>query len=772
MTTLALALAVLAGPTAEWKVSPTGTLLWEGAPYVPVGLRVSGTAESVREAAAAGVKDVVVELPADGSGWGPVVAALKESGLRFWVRIVSGAPSSPYIAAEPDAYRVPGIKGRTALELSLPGARDALVVTARVRDGSVSWQGRAPVVDGVLRTTVDPNSDLDQTALVFATFDGLALPDAFEALDVHRDRLLTALKSNDLGPGLRGVIDPMGRLGGYPGPDNRFVPRSRLFQAEFAAWLERKYGSVNACLQAWRLAANDIDDFDHLARLVPLWSGGRGVSQVWDTATDRLYLADNQGSQAWKDLNGALSAVIARRYRLLAEAVRSTAGVPVLQSWTHGPGPWREAQDGLDGLAFAAPPASLPFVVDAAGGPAGLALTRSGGRLVVADGLAIGPDSPQLADLAAELEGMGVRGLFFEAKTAEERQAVARLAESRMGDSDLADWRPRVLPFPTEATDPCRTARLPGGVWWLPGDGFGERLDFGGAVRGYRYEGRPEPFVALWSEAGLLKTVLRFADPKTAQFTTADGQPVRTRVRRQEVELDLGPDPVLVYGGEVPVPKDGWAETVAIVTALIESNPQRIDPDNSERYGLGQAVQSFERSPWDAMKALRGQLGRLLAKAAPYEWMAGSEAVSHDFSGPGTVAGSASAQCLLAKARWPRLAPFRATYRARALAAGTYSVWAAGRISGPGVSTFVTVGGRRLEAQEGPVSLYGDGLAWRSYGSVELTAQPLEVVFEIAGPTVFDAAVDVVLLYPGEYSPSGPRLPTEFVRAVPTRPGG
>lgn len=595
MTALALALA-LATP-ADWKVSPMGTLLWESAPYVPVGLRVAGTAEAVREAAQAGVKDVVVELPADGTGWAPVVVALKETGLRYWVKIGSAAPSAPYVAAEPDAYRIPGIKGKTKLDLRLPGAREALVLTARVRDGSVSWQQRFPVVDGLLLVTVDPNSDLDQTALVFPTLEGLALPDAFEALDVHRDRLLTAFRTNDMGPGLRGVIDPMGALAGYPGPENRLVPRSRLFQAEFAAWLERKYGSVNACLQGWRLAANDIDDFDHLARLVPLWSGGRGVSLIWDTSTDRLYVADNQGSQAWKDLNGALGAVLARRYRLLAEAVRSTVGVPVVQSWTHGAGPWRESQDGLDGLTFSAPPASLPFVTDAAGGPAGLSLTRSGGRLVMADRLSIGPDSPPLADLAAELEGMGVRGLFFEADTTEERQAVAALAEARMADSDLASWRPRVLPFPSEATDPCRTARLPGGVWWLPGDGTGERIEFGGAVRGYRYEGRPESFVAIWSEAGVVKTVLRFADAKTAQFTTADGQPVRTRMRRQEVELDLGPDPVLVFGGEVPVPRDGWAETVATVTALIESNPQRIDPDNSERYQLGQAVQSFERSP-------------------------------------------------------------------------------------------------------------------------------------------------------------------------------
>lgn len=172
------------------------------------------------------------------------------------------------------------------------------------------------------------------------------------------------------------------------------------------------------------------------------------------------------------------------------------------------------------------------------------------------------------------------------------------------------------------------------------------------------------------------------------------------------------------------------------------------------------------------MKALRGQLTRLLAKAAPYEWLAGTSAVSHDFSGPAAVAGSASAQCLVAKARLPRLAPFRATFRARVPAAGTFTVWASGRLSGPGVVTAVVVGGRRLEVQDGPVSYYGDGLAWRSYGNLELPAQPLEVTFEVSGPTVFDAALDVLLLYPGEFAPNGPRLPTEFVRAVPTRPGG
>src|SRR5690349_8134367 len=80
--------------TGAWSVNANNTLLWGGGPYIPIGLRVDGSPESIKAALDAGATDLIVELPANGAGWDEALALLNPSGARWFLAVSSAAPAA------------------------------------------------------------------------------------------------------------------------------------------------------------------------------------------------------------------------------------------------------------------------------------------------------------------------------------------------------------------------------------------------------------------------------------------------------------------------------------------------------------------------------------------------------------------------------------------------------------------------------------------------------------------------------------------------------
>src|SRR6185369_5392842 len=98
------------------------------------------------------------------------------------------------------------------------------------------------------------------------------------------------------GAGLRGIVNPLGRMLALARNDARFVPSSPYFRYEFRTYLEKKYRNIEVAQRAWSLSSNELKTFDEMARLVPLWAGNRGVSQLWDPTNDKMILCDQKRS--------------------------------------------------------------------------------------------------------------------------------------------------------------------------------------------------------------------------------------------------------------------------------------------------------------------------------------------------------------------------------------------------------------------------------------------------------------------------------------------
>ncbi|HEY0866032.1 MAG TPA: hypothetical protein VGE01_01565, partial [Fimbriimonas sp.] len=297
--------------SAPWSISPSNALVWNGQPYTPVGAVIDNTAASAQRALAAGVKDVIVDAPAGGEGLAETVAGLEQGQMRYLLRVNSLAPLAPGIAVEPQSYRIMGINKARTVVVRLPNVTSALVVLAASRDGYVHSSQRVKTANGILSVDVQPKSDMDHVLLIYPVTEGLEMPDFWERLDSHRDVLLTSLRQAKPGPGFRGIVNPLGRTLFLPGKDFDFVPTSPAVQMEVAGFLENRYRNMTTAMRSWSMGGSGFSSTDErgqptatfadLARLVPLWNGVRGIPQLWDPKTDKLYAVDSGRSSIWKD---------------------------------------------------------------------------------------------------------------------------------------------------------------------------------------------------------------------------------------------------------------------------------------------------------------------------------------------------------------------------------------------------------------------------------------------------------------------------------------
>ncbi len=769
-TPLALLVGVAFGfaQPARWTTNVNNTLLWEGKPYMPVGLRIPGSPEAIKEAKAAGVGDVLIDLPADGEGWKAAIDAVRACGLRYMIAVSSAAPTAEVIAVEPEAYRIGPITAKLNASMRVPGGRDALVVVAVQRDSRIRWSKRIPIANGALPVACDEGAQA-HVMLVYPRVLDLRAPDYWEGFDRRRDEILRCLRSNDLGSNFRGLVNPMGAVVSFPPKESQYVPTSPLFRLEFEAFLRQKYGSVATALKGWCIGTNDITAFADLAALVPLWSQSRGVPQLWNPQNDKLYPCDSGASAVWNDIRETLRNVAGRRYMQLVQSVHRVADVPVIQDWCGWNGPYEGGALGLDGIGASLSGGSVVELLDAGSRPASAMLRSLNHPFLAAtqiSGLSDEPGKVSIAQALTELEGMGVRAWFFRADTPAQRSAVANEAAQRAQDAGASEWQAKGLFYPEAARNPAAPSRVAGGFWWLPAPSGGNRIDYGSRYAGYVHIGPPQTYVAIWSKRDVHETTLRFASPKAVILKALDGSIPQTKVVKEGIRVTIGPEPLLVLGSDqIPIPEDALADTANGIDGLLTVESNRVDATGSERLYFNQTLKGFARDPAASFATLRAQLRRLALKAAPFAWIEAEACRDHDFSeivaSPGA---SADAALTLAQRIVAPVAPHRINFQVNCRKAEEREFWIGARLPVQARDKVtVRMGDYVLKLKEGPVSYYGDGFAWYRAGTMKMPAGQAKMSLQVEPGAELDIAVDVIVATPSTFAPDGPNMPLDWL---------
>lgn len=767
LTPVALLLAATMAPlqAAPWSINPNNTLMWEGDAYLPVGVRVPGQPDAIKLALAAGVTELIVEMPANGVGWDEAITVLNSAGARWFLAVSSAAPPALGTVVEPQGYRV-DITGQLDVDLALPGSEQVLAVVVDKRSSFIRSYGIHETQRGILSERFDSKVELPHVILLYPIVRDLSTPDFWDGFDAHRDTLLTSLRDHDLGAGFRGVIDPLGSVANFPTPNIRFVPRSPIFAIEMEAFLKEKYGTVQTCIRSWSIGAHDIETFEQLARLVPLWSETKGVESLWDPVKDRLYPSDRNRSTVWTDIRRVIRSAAVNRYGRLVQSIARIKEVPVIQTWSGWTGPYDSPMTGVSGIGLESNAKSINNVIEDASRPLSAVLHGGFNQVLMATALTLDSNSQLTVDDAVlELKGMGTRGWFFRTTDPTQLADIVALNKTYRQDSSDSQWKPRALLYPEGARDPAIPARILGGTWMLPSPAAGNRLELGSALSGYYYGGFPSPYTVIWARSEPIKTKIFLANPEDVSIEALDGSEVIYRSRKDHIEIEIPTVPLIFSGIEdVPVPEVSFQEMALMTSALFSNFSTVVDPSGDQEFQFAQNATSFKRNPIGAFSALTRQYNVMLPRAAPYYWIEAELSRDSNFSEPKYVPGASASNGLVLDTRLASpTGGYYVNYKVNPRIPGDHEIWLAADIPESLLESITIRVGLEVRKFEGrPTSFYGLNLAWYNFGHVEID-EASDVVIEIATESGARVILDVLVLSPITFVPDGPRKPNDFL---------
>lgn len=755
------------GSGVPWSINEHHTLVWNGEPYLPVGIRIDGDPGAVAAAKEAGIKDVLVDLPANGAGWDETIKALEEAKIRYVIRIGSLAPTARGYAIEPQAYRIAGIRKPRDVTVDLPGATSAFAVLAQAnrRDSQIAASGPAKVEGGRIHYLAKPGGEIDHVLLLYPEMSSLEQPDFWERLDAHRDTLLSTLRRHTPGPGFRGLVNPMGRTFSLSGRELQFVPTSATFRMELREHLEKKHISVVTTMKAWGMGPNTFTTFDELARLVPLWQGTRGVGMLLDPTTGRTYTASIGESSIWQDINAVVATAGARRFSRFVAAIRGVTDVPVVQEWAGWASAYESPTPAVDGVGMRATGTTPSAISDTGSRAASTVMRWSTAGWLPATEVDLGSDAGAAGHLPGvldDLTSLGARGIFLRSESPELTKGIVAEATRRASDASWASTSPRPIFFPENATNPAVVQRLPGNSWWLPAPSDGNRIDLGSMFYAYRMRQRDVGnALAIWTKVpGRYR--LRMVSTKGIGFQTLDGSDPKPKTFKGGIEVDLSEIPLLVVGTEeIPIPELAYQETVQRFAFLMTSAEAERRDAIEERIMFRDCVQGFERNPGGNFAQMRQLYYRVGSKIGNSTWIEGERTTTTNFSEPAILGGCSGNQALVLRTPIPGgETGYFAEYKFPARTNTEQTIWVAARVPREKRGEVsVMIAGQTMPLQGEPISVYGDGFGWYKVGKTRLAAGTETLRIQVVGLEGGEVAIDAILVTPREFQPSGVTMP-------------
>lgn len=781
MFSLALAFQMATAPA--WTVGPNLQYQWGGADYLPIGLQCGFDAELISKAKNAGIEDFNIEVPATGS-WKAVSDEL--TGKRFFITSTTAMPAATGFTVQPQSYRVNGIRNPQSITLPLPGATKAFVVVALSRDASVISQRTYPVVNGVLKADLRAAKDSDQVALVYPQGESMEMEDLWEKLDERRDIVLRQVRSMGTQPGLRGIINPLGTTPYLAARDDGFVPTNPMFQREFAEFLETKYRNLATLVKAWQLRGIDADftgkidekgqiiesgnsdrnAFIFAAKLIPLWNGTRGVNLMLNPAKDSTLLVEQRKSSYWRDLAECISTARARRIHRIMRSLRRESTVPILQEWT-GWSWFFEAPDSeLSGLTVKLAKLNPSGILSSLSGVLSSSLrTRRPAPLLVTD---LAPTTENLQPTVLdELTGLGVRGVFLRANSAEEFNLI------RAAKPLVAENRPMGFFFPQNAMNPATPRKLAGNYWSLPSPADGNRIDLGPEIKCYAINNSSGMSFVMWSERAPVRLEYRFPEAKSALIRGLNNTVPEITPSKTGIYMTLDTTPVVVSGAtEPPVPELELVRMDQTVTQLLEWAESEHRDITTEVYDFRQYPELAKTSPYKALQSAQKTFRALASPGVGYSWLEWEKSVDHTFSEVVSDAGCSNGGYLAVRTPFgEQTGRIHAAINVTQRSGSALDVWVAARIPNPSDRARLQfrIGGQIMRITGEPVNQYGSGFGWYNLGTTRLPSTKSEFRVEFMGVTSTDVALDALLFTPQPITPNGTFLPQFVLPKAPKK---
>jgi hypothetical protein len=816
------------GAAHNWTITPTHALKWDNEGYIPVGgwfcprwLAEARTeenwkrdTEALAKLKASGILDIIINPVVSAADlttkdWQRLIDHLDNEGFRYGICFGSGInmPLSGTVV-KPAAYRIADMPEGSDASWEVPDADAARYIVVDKKDATqIVRAGVTRILDGVATVSAEVGSAgcvglLYPHKSLSPTREG-SLPDVWSGFDAYRDRLLGTFGRIKFGRGLRFFLDPLCHPIGLTGETEFVVPDSPQFRLEWEAYLSRRYTDIDALMTAWGLLDRDIKDFKHAASLLPLWSAGRGVPFLLDTAAETRLQMNGLSNRYWEDFRELRNDSILGYMNAAADMLkREVADVPVVYTRTHHHRMFTNPlkTGGFDGIGIATYARGSALVTS--GADSAYSQMQESARtmwgLVSETFDAQGARDNRIGYASKEalhydldwLRGIGARGFFVKglqmlpekeyrfAQLSAVPEQLTWLAEystkvARGLDADRES--PHVLPFPPAAAGVVNPGPISSGrVWWVPSLDNGKVLNYGVSYAGYTLDSGPmKGSTVLWSLRGDRPTTVLVGDPRKVEVLSSDGLAVRARIdtKGKRISLNIGSDPVIFKtDGQEVLPLESIEDTLTVVQSMLKQAVDAKLPVREFEFQANRARDKYKLQDYGFALGMAMQaLGNLVDATLPYTWREAEQAERQTFSEvvPHDAA-SGRAYLQLSASTRPQQEGYALQIRFRVPTDDTYTLWLAASPPGPGTSPFVWVvdAGQAVSSDDAKISgsaYLANRFVWHDLGRMALKAGDHTITIRVTDKAVlggYQLAVDSFLATRMPFTPSGTMRPS------------
>jgi len=801
------------GGQHAWTINDAHTLIWDGAPYIPVGgvfdsryLSLEATDENYQAdikaldlAKSKGITDIILRSTGPLTSVNPaalqkMVDYLDAGGFTYGIELNDGPrePLSGYLIA-PNRYRIEGPTTQSKFVCDWPDTDSAIYLVVLKYDNRILDMGGAIVKDGKVTVTLADELGAGQVLIVYPhkTFRPVAQGgqgDLWSGFSEYRDRLLAFFKQVKFGPGLRFFCEPFTSKMDFTGDMAGFVPDSAGFRIGFEAYLTRRRvheGSVNS---AWGLGDN-LDKIETAARLIPLWFGSRGVPYAYDRASAHRYPVDISVTSMWRDLSEYRDLSALEYMNTIADTLKkNVANVPVIFKTSNYHRIYANPYGigGFDGLGAVAYGTGDTGVVKAAGPVYSLAeesakttwFVIAATQTAAARKTFVGyTDETTLAATLDSFREVGAKGIFVDSLQAlpedtrggfslvREPQQLEwlRRFKDKFAANVSVDFKPTVLNYPAVPPVGAGVRRLMPNTWWLPTLKTGKATYIGDGL--FAYAIAAEDKVYMWSSVGPRTITLKPSLTGTPSIVFPEGAKLAAK-KGGLVSVTLTDVPTVVRGLDISL-----VFPVETAEAAIAKLRQTIPIADKAALDVKKARSTLESAqtvlkngqPMIAYGMAQTSLQELMNELGADTWIEGESSPAHNFDGLLPVQGASNAQVLLLDTDdSPPLMPYTAMFAFEANANSSYEIWLAATPPADGCPMSYTLDDviwNPVTPIDGTLQTYASGLAWYKVGSANLFPGKhwLKLRANSRRPqdNRYYFAVDAIVLSPRGFKPNG-----------------
>ncbi|MGQ9454678.1 MAG: hypothetical protein ACUVRS_06405 [Armatimonadota bacterium] len=795
------------GTAHAWTINDCHTLIWDGKPYVPVGVvfcplslrpragehELAGDTAVIEFLKEKGITDLIISSSGPVSSSDPVVFQklvdyLEAAGFAYGIDLhdVPVTPLKGYLIS-PARYRLEGPNPQTKIVCDWADIDSAIYVIARKSDNSIKSIGGAVVRDGKVNINLSEPLSSGEVLIVYPrkTFEsapGGPVGDLWTGFGEYRDRLVGFLEKIKFGPGLRFFLDPFICQTDIASETVEFLPDSQGFRVGLEAFLTKRYTHEGGVNTAWGFV-DLVGSIEEATRVIPLWAKGRGIGYAYDRASAKLYSVNTLTSQLWRDVVDYRDTSIQEYMNAIADVLRKqVADVPVIFTCAgyHRVYANPYGMGGYSGLAALTAGLGESAILERVG-PA-YALAEESAKttwFLVVDKTAVSQRGLDVTESVFETScEIGCKGFFVgrfdAAKLSDGEDQISpssglallsdRLKEfkQKLGTDQLAQFKPTVVSYPVVPSVGAYVKRLGRNVWWLPSLRVGVSSYIGDGLFAYSFVGEDRTY--MWSSIGAQNITLKSGPTGYPKVEFPERVSIAKK-KGDQFTVTLTDVPVVLRGIDVKLVfpyETALLEMDRLADVIAEADKVGFDVKNA-RQALESAKTVIQKgSPLTAYGMAQQNLLELMNLLGGDLWFEAELTSTHSFDGVAAMPGASGNLVLLLDTNEDSpLSAFTATFAVDVPLNSSYEIWLAGTppTEGSSVSYSVDDAGWQKVSAGADIQRYASELAWYKIGTTNLLPGRHTVSLRVDGRRASDGryyfAVDALVLSPRGFKPKG-----------------